>query len=555
MSLRERKEQRDEGTKKSRWGFLGFVSWGFGFLTLCSVVVIMMNRSVCAQPSPGDVFREYTWYNSSGDAGGALRVGGREGTTDWNTEIIGDHWVTREISLWHEIDLDEAVRAEIQVEKILCHDGTKGLAIQVNDQEWIDVPEAEGIPVPQWEYMHHIYPTVAIPLSYLNSGGDNAFRMRVSTEHSWSWPQNLIYGMHIRVYYDPTRKPHPTGRIVSPIGGMTAGESVEIEVDADSPNGAIDRVDFLAHYEDVNFEGDGVYRQWHYHFFHGNLIHHLGSAKASPFRITWDTSWVPDQDEPMQIAARVIDRSGLIYFTEPVRDLDLVREGYSVELCKPYRVPKRWVTRKTAFDEAFDITGDLVRATGYQLIWTSWSPGYMNGISINGTEVFDKEGPKYQYYAHRVTLEDVAPLKKGENILRTGLTPKYDGQMVHGMEVQWPGIMVLVRYDASAQDVLEEENRKEEEFSIELDPNRPNPFNAQTTIGYRLPVPAQVDMTVHNALGGRVVTLIRAHRDAGCHTVDWDGRDERGQSVGAGVYLVRLKAGDRELTRKMLLVK
>ena len=88
MSLRERKEQRDEGTKKSRWGFLGFVSWGFGFLTLCSVVVIMMNRSVCAQPSPGDVFREYTWYNSSGDAGGALRVGGREGTTDWNTEIL-----------------------------------------------------------------------------------------------------------------------------------------------------------------------------------------------------------------------------------------------------------------------------------------------------------------------------------------------------------------------------------------------------------------------------------------------------------------------------------
>jgi len=519
------------------------------------MVVIMMERSVLAQPAPGDVFREYTWYNASGDAGQALRVGGREGTTDWNTEIVGDHWVTREIPLWYEIDLEEAIRAEIQVEKILCHDDTKGLGIQVNGREWIDIPEAEGIPEPQWEYMHHIYPTVAIPLSDLNPGMDNAFRMRVSTAHSWNWPQNLIYGMHIRVYYDPSRKPHPSGRLVSPTHGELVGASVDLEVDADSPNGAIERVDFLGHYEDVNFEGDGIYRQWHYHFFHGSITHHLGSAKAPPFRVAWDTSWVPDQDGPMRVAARVIDRTGLIYFTEPVSDLKLVREGYAVELCKPYGVPKRWVTRKGAFDETFDIRGDLDRATAYQLVWTSWSPGYMNGISINGTEVFDQEGPRYRYYAHRVTLDDVTPLQQGENVLTTGMTPKYDGKMVHGMEVQWPGIMVLVRYNASALDVQEDRNRKEEEFSVELDPNHPNPFNLHTTIEYRLPAPAHVDMTVHNVLGNRIARLVHEHQDAGRHTADWDGRDDRGCSVGAGVYLVRLKVGDSVATRKMLLVK
>jgi hypothetical protein len=37
-------------------------------------------------------------------------------------------------------------------------------------------------------------------------------------------------------------------------------------------------------------------------------------------------------------------------------------------------------------------------------------------------------------------------LKPGENVLATGKTPKYDGQTVHGMEVNWPGIMVLIRY-------------------------------------------------------------------------------------------------------------
>ena len=37
-------------------------------------------------------------------------------------------------------------------------------------------------------------------------------------------------------------------------------------------------------------------------------------------------------------------------------------------------------------------------------------------------------------------------LRSGENILKTGLTPKRNGQAVHGMEVNWPGIMVLIQY-------------------------------------------------------------------------------------------------------------
>jgi hypothetical protein len=56
------------------------------------------------------------------------------------------------------------------------------------------------------------------------------------------------------------------------------------------------------------------------------------------------------------------------------------------------------------------------------------------------------EGPRYACYLHRVPLNDFNVLKTGENVLKTGLTPKHDGQMVHGMEVNWPGIMVLIQY-------------------------------------------------------------------------------------------------------------
>jgi hypothetical protein len=92
------------------------------------------------------------------------------------------------------------------------------------------------------------------------------------------------------------------------------------------------------------------------------------------------------------------------------------------------------------------VQGNLDQAVAAQLVWSSWSPGYMNGIMINGTQIFDSEGPRYQTYYHRVTLKDLSALRAGPNILTTGKTPLINGKMVHGMEVNWPGIMVLIQY-------------------------------------------------------------------------------------------------------------
>ena len=398
---------------------------------------VLIGVELSAQPVPGDVFREYTWYKQDGDAGAALRVGGR----------VGYEGV---ITLPHNFDLEQAIKAEVVIEKILCHDGTHGLAIQINDNDWLEIPEAQCIPYPQWDYQHHIYPVVQVPLSFLKTSA-NRFRMRVSPEHSWNWPQNLINGVHFRIYYDPAKKTHPVGKMTSPKSGDTIGRNVQLQADAQSPNGKIKQVDYVGRYEDVNFEGDGLYYQWHYHLFHGKIMHHLGSATAEPYQLMWDTSWAPDQKECVQIAARIIDETDLIYMTQVVSDLDLVRPGLSVELCKPYDVPKRWVTRAGRMQQRFDVTGDLDKAIAAQLVWASWSPGYMNGIYINGKKVFDQEGPRYQYYAHRVTLRQTDAFKRGINILETGETARIDGKMVHGMEVNWPGIMVIIQYKTETE--------------------------------------------------------------------------------------------------------
>jgi hypothetical protein len=287
---------------------------------------------------------------------------------------------------------------------------------------------------------------VKVPLVNLQLGIGNAFALRVSKEHPWDWPQNLIYGVVLRIYYDPAKKSHLTGRMISPKPGAKIGRSVPVRVGIEKSNRAIGRVDFVGLYDGMNWEGDGIYRQWHHTYFQGELMNHLGTAQGAPWQVEWDTSWVPDQTEPMQIAARITDDTGLTYVTEPSTNLTFDRPGLRVELCRPYDVPKQWITRTSEKSEKFRVTGDLAQAEAAQLVWSSWSPGYMNGVFINGQKVFESEGPRYACFWHRIRLADLGVLRAGENVLTTGLTPKHDGEMVHGMEVNWPGIMVLIQY-------------------------------------------------------------------------------------------------------------
>ncbi len=88
-----------------------------------------------------------------------------------------------------------------------------------------------------------------------------------------------------------------------------------------------------------------------------------------------------------------------------------------------------------------------------------------------------------------------------------------------------------------------------------LEQNSPNPFNPNTTIRFTLPERSTVDLTIYDVGGRRVVTLVRQTKTAGRHSVDWNGRDNRGDEVSSGVYFYRLSAGSKTQTRKMVLLK
>jgi len=89
----------------------------------------------------------------------------------------------------------------------------------------------------------------------------------------------------------------------------------------------------------------------------------------------------------------------------------------------------------------------------------------------------------------------------------------------------------------------------------ELYQNIPNPFNPSTTIRYALRAPTDVTLTVFDAAGRRVRTLVSQSMPAGVHDVAWDGFDHSGNHVASGVYFYRITAGAFTQTRKMVLLK
>jgi hypothetical protein len=93
----------------------------------------------------------------------------------------------------------------------------------------------------------------------------------------------------------------------------------------------------------------------------------------------------------------------------------------------------------------------------------------------------------------------------------------------------------------------------------ELSQNYPNPFNPETEI--RFGIPAQitagtnVQLRVYNMLGELVRTLVDEPMQPGTYTARWNGRDDRGVQVAAGVYIYRIVAGEYRATKRMLMLK
>ena len=85
--------------------------------------------------------------------------------------------------------------------------------------------------------------------------------------------------------------------------------------------------------------------------------------------------------------------------------------------------------------------------------------------------------------------------------------------------------------------------------------NYPNPFNPTTKIEYSLPSKTSVEIAIYSVRGAKIKTLVNEVREAGPHSVMWDGTNDQGSGVASGVYFFKVKTPQDEINQKMMLLK
>lgn len=96
-----------------------------------------------------------------------------------------------------------------------------------------------------------------------------------------------------------------------------------------------------------------------------------------------------------------------------------------------------------------------------------------------------------------------------------------------------------------------EQNNSKPSKAFKLLQNYPNPFNSETTIEYQLPVTSNVDLSIYNILGQKVITLVSEKQSDGNYRAVWNAG-----LFGSGIYIYRLETDNGfSKSQKLVLLK
>ncbi|MCK4305988.1 MAG: T9SS type A sorting domain-containing protein [Candidatus Eisenbacteria sp.] len=93
---------------------------------------------------------------------------------------------------------------------------------------------------------------------------------------------------------------------------------------------------------------------------------------------------------------------------------------------------------------------------------------------------------------------------------------------------------------------------------LRLASNTPNPFRTSTRISYSTPATLDngpVLLTIHDASGRLVRTLVDTPQSPGIHEIAWNGASEAGRAVAGGMYFLQLRQNGQTEARRLLVVR
>jgi ligand-binding sensor domain-containing protein len=85
--------------------------------------------------------------------------------------------------------------------------------------------------------------------------------------------------------------------------------------------------------------------------------------------------------------------------------------------------------------------------------------------------------------------------------------------------------------------------------------NYPNPFNPSTTISFSLAEASEVEVSVYDIRGRKVIELMNGYQSGGNYNLRWDGTDIGDKAVASGIYFYMIRIGQERASGKMILMK
>ena len=433
---------------RTRRGVLPFVR---GAVLIGAVLLLSAKlhaQGVFRQPLPGEVYKEFAVTVSLGNDDWRVT----DPNINLTTYPAAAAFLPNPSISFTIDDLDQATKAEALFALWGGHIGTTGKKVAFNGNAWITIPELTSTPTAGYNYIHQAMIGVTVPLAHLVQGtntftGTNTGQV---APYGFGWGQHGWYDAIIRVYYNPATKTHATGTITSPGNGSSFGDSPTISVGV---SGSANRVDVLAYYDGYDTDGDGFYTEYH-HDYHrdpsenATIRNHVGTDESSPFSVTWNNTWVPDQSG-IKLLARIRGTNNVWYVTPEITNLTLSRGEGSVVLYKPTGIGEREWARgdiNGGTQDSYVSIPSLTGASAAVFIARTWNGVDGDGDPSHYTRVNNWYAPAYgdnHYYSLDYLTLPVGSLQTGTNLIQF----KSNTTAHHGIEVLWPGSAVAVRFN------------------------------------------------------------------------------------------------------------
>jgi hypothetical protein len=342
--------------------------------------------------------------------------------------------------------------------------------------------------------------------------------------HGIKSPAAQGYSLYeIAAYGKISSKAPPTVAVNTNLGNvLTTGTSVTITASTTDSDGKVVKADFYI---------DDVF---------------LSSDTSAPFEAAWTAGSIEGENK---VTVVVTDDSLLTVQSKP---LNIYVDNGGITRFEAENAPRTGTV---------NVVSSVSRSGGKYLQMQSGWVITFNNISVpdNGDYLLtfcyqlNYESPKTQYLiVNGVQLAEVeftAPsisawLQKGMFVpLRAGINEIVIDGYWEWMSLDYIG----VRGSTVAADVKVETQLP---LAFALEQNYPNPFNPSTTIKYQVPKISTVSLKIYNLLGQEVTTLVNERQPAGTYQVEFDA-----SKLASGMYIYKLKSGDFNVSKKMLLLK